>query len=156
VRNPRYRVLFGPVSISNKYTVAARELMVMYLSAFHRSPELAPLVRARNPFRQRPSRLAKELVGGTVWDMEELSTLVADVEADHKGVPVVLRQYLKLGGELVAFNVDRKFANAGDGLIVVDLAKTDPRLLERYLGKEGAEIFAKDGTSAGRAAYPDA
>ncbi|HLK21146.1 MAG TPA: GNAT family N-acyltransferase [Bryobacteraceae bacterium] len=153
VRNPKYRVLFGPVSISNKYTVAARELMVTYLSAFRRSPELAPLVRARNPFRQRPSRLAKELVGGTAWDMEELSTMVADVEADHKGMPVLLRQYLKLGGELVAFNVDRKFSNALDGLIVVDLAKTDPRLLERYLGKEGAAIF---GTTGRERAYPHA
>jgi hypothetical protein len=140
----------GPVSISNKYTVAARELMVTYLNAFRRSPELAPLVRAR------PSRLAKELVGGTVWDMEELSTLVADVESDHKGMPVLLRQYLKLGGELAAFHVDRKFANALDGLIVVDLAKTDVRLLERYLGKEGAAIFAKEGTSARRVSYPDA
>jgi hypothetical protein len=95
-------------------------------------------------------------VGASDWDVEELSTLVADVEADHKGMPVLPRQYLKLGGELVAFHIDRKFANALDWLIVVDLAKTDPRLLERYLGKEGAAIFAKDGTSAGRASYPNA
>jgi putative hemolysin len=149
VRNPRYRVLFGPVSISNKYTIASRQLMVTYLSAFRRSTELAPLVRARHRFRQRPSRLARELVGGTFWDIEELSNLVADVETDRKGVPVLLRQYLKLGGELVAFNVDRKFANALDGLIVVDLSKTDPRLLERYLGKAGAAAFTKDGSKDG-------
>jgi putative hemolysin len=164
VRNPRYRVLFGAVSISNKYTIAARQLMVTYLNAFRRSSELAPLVRARNPFRQRPSRLTRmltgmltgELRGGTDPDIEELSTLVADVETDRKGVPVLLRQYLRLGGELVAFNVDRKFANALDGLIVVDLGKTDTRLLERYLGKAGAEAFAKDGTSPEPAAYPAA
>jgi putative hemolysin len=153
VRNPRYRVLFGPVSISNKYSIASRQLMVMYLNAFRRSAELAPLVRARHPFRQRPSRLTRELVGGTFWDIEELSNLMADVDTDRKGVPVLLRQYLKLGGELVAFNVDRKFANALDGLIVVDLGKTDPRLLERYLGKAGAAAFAKDGTPANTPAY---
>ena len=123
--------------------------MVMYLSAFRRSAELAPLVRARHPFRQRPSRLTRELVGGIFWDIEELSNLVEDVETDRKGVPVLLRQYLKLGGELVAFNVDPKFANALDGLIVVDLGKTDPRLLERYLGKAGAAAFAKDGAKDG-------
>src|SRR5580704_2293631 len=131
VRNPRYKVLFGPVSISNEYTVASRQLMVMFLSAFRHSIELAPLVRARNPFRRRPSKLTRELVGETVWDIEELSALVADVETDRKGVPVLLKQYLRLGGELVAFNVDRKFANALDGLIVVDLRKTDARILER-------------------------
>jgi hypothetical protein len=92
-------------------------------------------------------------VGAAEWDIEDLSTLVADVETDRKGVPVLLRQYLKLGGELVAFNVDRKFSNALDGLIVVDLGKTDTRLVERYLGKEGAAAFAKDGTPPSRAAY---
>jgi putative hemolysin len=157
VRNTRYRVLFGPVSISNKYTMASRRLMVTYLNAFRRSSELAPLVRARNPFRQPPfwliNKSTRELVGAAEWDIEDLSTLVADVETDRKGVPVLLRQYLKLGGELVAFNVDRKFANALDGLIVVDLGKTDPRLLERYLGKEGVAVFAKDGTPPSQAAY---
>jgi hypothetical protein len=60
---------------------------------------------------------------------------------DQKGVPILLRQYLKLGGKLVGFNVDPHFANALDGLIVVDLAKTDPRVLDRYMGKDGAAAF---------------
>src|SRR5580698_3462389 len=88
VRNPRYRVLFGPVSISNKYTAASRQLMVTYLKAFRRSPELATLVRARHPFRQRASglinRSTRELVGAADGDIEELSALVADVETDRK------------------------------------------------------------------------
>lgn len=141
VRNPQYKLLFGPVSISNGYTPAARHLMVRFLSAYRQSPELAPLVRARNPFRQRPSKLADELIGATIWDVEELSALIADVETDGKGVPVLLKQYLKLGGELVAFHVDRKFSNTLDSLIVVDLRKTDLRVLERYMGKKAAAQF---------------
>jgi putative hemolysin len=141
VRNPQYKVLFGPVSISNGYTAASRHLMVKFLSAYRQSPELTTLVRARNPFRQRPSKMADELIGATVWDVEELSALVADVETDRKGVPVLLKQYLKLGGQLVAFHVDRRFADALDGLIVVDLRKTDTRVLERYMGKVGAAQF---------------
>lgn len=144
VRNPQYKVLFGPVSISNHYTATSRHLMVKFLSAYRRSPELAPLVRARNPLRQRPSRLTDELIGATVWDVEELSALIADVETDRKGVPVLLKQYLKLGGELVAFHVDRTFGNTLDGLIVVDLRKTDVRLLERYMSKEGAAQFLRN------------
>jgi putative hemolysin len=147
IRNPQYKLLFGPVSISNGYTAASRHLMVKFLSAYRQSPELAPLVRARNPFRQRPSlegkssKLEDHLIGATIWDVEELSALIADVETDRKGVPVLLKQYLKLGGELVAFHVDRRFADALDGLIVVDLRKTDARVLERYMGKEGAAQF---------------
>ncbi len=145
LRNPQYKLLFGPVSISNGYTMASRQLMVKFLSAYRQSPELAPLVRARNPFRHEASKLsaklADELMSDKAWDVEELSALVADVEIDRKGVPVLLKQYLKLGGELVAFHVDRRFANALDGLIVVDLRKTDARVLERYMGKEGAAEF---------------
>jgi putative hemolysin len=149
VRHPQYKLLFGPVSISNGYTAASRHLMVKFLSAYRQSPEFAPLVRARNPFRQRPSlgdkssKLADELIGATVWDVEELSALIADVETDRKGVPVLLKQYLKLGGELAAFHVDRRFADALDGLIIVDLRKTDARVLERYMGKDGAARYLK-------------
>ena len=143
LRNPQYKLLFGPVSISNGYTAASRHLMVKFLSAYRQSPELTPLVRARHPFRQRPSKLADEFAGATVWDVEELSAQIADMETDRKGVPVLLKQYLKLGGELVAFHVDRRFAEALDGLIVVDLRKTDARVLERYMGKDGAAQFLK-------------
>jgi putative hemolysin len=143
MRNPQYKLLFGPVSISNGYTAASRQLMVKFLSAYRQSPELAPLVRARNPFRRLSSKSTDELIGATVLDIEELSTLIADVETDRKGVPVLLKQYLKLGGELVAFHVDRRFADALDGLIVVDLRKTDARVLERYMGKDGAAQFLR-------------
>jgi len=149
VRNPQYKLLFGPVSISNGYSAASRQLMVKFLSAYRQSPEFAPLVRARNPFRQRPSlgdkcsKLAEELMGANVWDVEELSALIADVETDRKGVPVLLKQYLKLGGELAAFHVDRRFADALDGLIIVDLRKTDVRVLERYMGKDGAAQYLR-------------
>ena len=141
VRNPKYRVLFGPVSISADYTRASRQLMVGFLNTYHQAPDLARLVAARNPFRVIPSMRTHELVSTAVWDIEELSALIADIEIDRKGVPILLKQYLKLGGELVAFNVDRNFSNALDGLIVVDLHKTDPRVLQRYMGPEGATSY---------------
>jgi putative hemolysin len=153
VRNPQYKILFGPVSISNDYTAASRQLMVMFLNGFCRSRALAPLVRPRHPYRRRPSKLASELLGTAVRDIEDLSTLIADVETDRKGVPILLKQYLKLGGEIVTFNVDRNFANALDGLIVVDLRKTEIRVLERYMGKEGAARFMKNGTAPEVVAY---
>lgn len=140
VRNPQYKVLFGPVSISNEYNAASRQLMVTFFETFTRSDDLANLVRARSPFRIRPIR-ALQGIAETVWDVEELSTLIADIETDQKGVPILLKQYLKLGGKLVSFNVDPFFANTLDGLIVVNLAKTDPRVLDRYMGRAGAAAF---------------
>lgn len=144
-RSPRYKVLFGPVSISNEYNPASRQLIVKFLETYSQCEDLAKLVRARSPFRTRPLRvledLNEDLNGAAVWDIEELSALIADIETDQKGVPVLLKQYLKLGGKLLAFNLDSHFADALDGLIVVDLTQTDARVLERYMGKEGAAGF---------------
>ena len=73
--------------------------------------------------------------------MEDLSQVVSDIEPSRAGVPVLLRQYLKLGGKLLGFNVDPEFSNALDGLILVDLTRTEPKLLDRYLGKGASEAL---------------
>jgi putative hemolysin len=142
VHNPQYRVLFGPVSISNDYHPESRQLMVRFLNAYCRDAHLARLVRARNPFRLKPQRDVDDIVEGTAqWDIDALSAVIADFETDQKGVPVLLRQYLKLGGRLVAFNVDSAFADTLDGLIVVDITRTDRRTLGRYMGVQAAKKY---------------
>jgi hypothetical protein len=74
-------------------------------------------------------------------DSEELSAITADIEADGKGIPVLLKQYLKLGGKLLSFNIDPVFSNALDGLILVDLRQTPPAILQRYMGRDGVKQF---------------
>lgn len=140
-RNPRYCVLFGPVSISNQYQAISRDLMVTYLQ--HRS-SLQALLRYVTPRRAfRPSRRGRpiEFVSSAGLEVDDLSDIVSDIERSPVGIPVLLRQYLKLGGKLLGFNVDEAFSNCVDGLILVDLRNTEPRFLERYLGKEEARNF---------------
>ena len=76
-------------------------------------------------------------------DLDELSQPITDVEADGKGLPILLRQYAKIGGKLLGFNVDRKFSHVLDGLVVVDLRQTEPAVLGRYMGREGAARFRR-------------
>jgi putative hemolysin len=147
-REPRYRFLFGPVSISREYSRASRSLMVSYLetrSALHR---WAGAVEPRRQFRASWRHGAAwrrgcdaSLLAAQLADVDELSGVVADLEADGKGVPVLLRQYLQLGGAVLAFNVDRAFSNVLDGLVVVDLARLAEPPLRKYLGLEGANAF---------------
>ena len=139
VREPRYRILFGPVSISSEYKHASRRLMAGYFEGNASHPALARHVRPKTPLRGQAwlTRAAKTLVA----DLDDLLTLIDDIEADRKGIPVLLRQYLKLGGKLLAFNVDKDFSDCLDGLIVVDLLQADRRQLERYMGKEGLAAF---------------
>jgi putative hemolysin len=139
VRNPRYKILFGPVSISDQYQTTSRQIMVSFLERHLWLKEWADLVSTRNPFK--PCDGQTRASSNVALDLEDLAAVVSDLEPSHAGVPVLPRQYLKLGGRLLGFNVDPKFASTLDGLIVVDLAKTDLKLLERYLGKHEAAQF---------------
>jgi putative hemolysin len=142
-QHPECRTLFGPVSISSQYGSLSRELMVAYLERRASLGDWLGLVKSRMPFKLRTGQ-------HVALDLADLSTVVADLEPDGRGVPVLLRHYLKLGGRLLGFNVDPKFSNALDGLIVVDLMKTERRLLDRYLGKaETAQFLAfQEGNNA--------
>ena len=146
-RNPfathsKISVLFGAVSISNDYNAASREMIYRFFESRIQHDELAGLIKPRSPFR--PARLLPwdcSAMCAALSHMEELSQPITNVESDGKGLPVLLRQYAKIGGKLLGFNVDRKFSNVLDGLIVVDLRQTEPAVLERYMGKEDAARF---------------
>jgi putative hemolysin len=142
-RNPRYCRMIGPVSISNDYLPLSRDLLVGFLRK-RNFDRLAPtLVRPKRPFR---GRFSVRALGGhdeTLSDIESLSTVVADLEPDGKGAPVLLRQYLKLGGRMLGFNVDPDFGNALDCLVLIDLRKTNPRVLRKYMSDAGWERFSQ-------------
>jgi putative hemolysin len=143
-RQPEIPVLFGAVSISNDYSAASREMIYRFFEARMQYDELAGLIEPRRPFR--PGLLRRWDYRGmfqVLQDLDELSQPITDLEGDGKGLPILLRQYAKIGGKLVGFNVDRKFSNVLDGLVVVDLRKTEPAVLERYMGREGAARFRK-------------
>ena len=49
VRNPHYKILFGPVSISKEYQGLSRRLMVEFLESHRSDQTLGGLVKAKNP-----------------------------------------------------------------------------------------------------------
>ncbi len=135
-------VLFGAVSISNDYSKASREMIYRFFEARIQEDELAGMIEPRRPFR--PATLRPwdcRAMCRALRDLEDLSQPITDVETDGKGLPILLRQYAKIGGKLLGFNVDRKFSNVLDGLVVVDLRRTAPAVLERYMGREAAVQF---------------
>ena len=139
VEHPQYSRLFGPVSISNDYQSVSHQLIVQYLRKNHSCDGLSKHIRAKNPFIRR---LPKDLKNRWKIDnIDDLSSIVADLEPDGKGVPILVKEYLKMGGKVLALNVDREFGNVVDALIVVDLCETEKRRLERHLGEAGAIKF---------------
>jgi putative hemolysin len=139
---PEIGVLFGAVSISNEYNQASREMIYRFFESRMQDDDLAGLVEPRRPFRRGLlRRLDCRGMCEALRDLDELSEPIADIEADGKGLPILLRQYAKIGGKLLRFNVDRKFCNVLDGLVLVDLRQTDSAVLDRYMGREAAAKF---------------
>jgi putative hemolysin len=144
VQNPRYRVLFGPVSISRDYSDFARQLMTRSLSEQASAPDLARHVVPRMPVTTRLPRIKgcpRSLATTFTCNIDSVHALIAEIEAEQKGIPVLLRHYLNLGGKILAFNLDLDFSEVIDGLILVDLDQTNIRTLERYMGRDGAAFF---------------
>ena len=160
VRHPHYQRLFGPVSISNEYNEFSKSLLATWLSMHNFLPELAQFIRPKNPFQVKKFQnqdLRLALTG--TQEVEQLAALIADVDPNQKGVPILIKQYLKLGGKLLGFNQDPNFNDVLDGLILVDLRQTPPKVLQRYMGAEGLESFRQFYNSqtndANESAFPE-
>jgi putative hemolysin len=139
-KHPQYRILFGPVSISNDYHPVSQAILVQFLRQTNSEIRRASHVKPRRPFRAKTEH-AETLVDLDSVDLNIISDLLSTVESDDKGVPVLLRQYLKFGGHILGFNIDPSFNNAIDCLLWADLMHTDLPLLRKYMGTEAADAF---------------
>ena len=139
----RYRHCFGVVTISNEYTETSKELMTRFLVQTEMLESHRSLVSSRTPFTPQPTEGidVSALLKGCVT-IEDVDELVRELEQTKVGVPVLVRQYLKLNAKLLApFNVDRTFENCIDGLMLVDFMQVERRIAHFYLGRELALAF---------------
>ena len=137
---PRYGRLFGPVSISRDYTAYSQDLIVRFLRDRRQDQTVARWVRPRHPYGGLP---ADEGISRRLQSIEEVSAAVSAAEPDRKGVPVLLRQYLKLNATLLEFNVDPDFSDVLDALVLVDLRQAPATVLTRYMGDDGSRAFSE-------------
>lgn len=136
VRHPEYRWLFGPVSISARYSRASTAAIAAFLERHHRDAAVARMVEPLHP-----TTVTCTLLNDGPSTVGEVDKRIASLEADGKGMPVLLRQYLKLGARLLAISEDADFGNVTDALMAVDLATVSPSLLRRYFGDAGVASY---------------
>lgn len=140
---PKYRYFFGVVSISNEYSAASKRLMTDFVSSTRMVDDFQSLISARNPHQPKRARhFDLEPFKVVCTQLEDVEELVRDIENGRQGVPILLKQYLKLNAKLVTvFNVDKEFSDVIDGLMLVDFLDVDRRILDWYFGKEEAGRF---------------
>ena len=153
-RHPEYSTLIGAVSVSNQYSPASRELIARYFEKRNPSGKWWKDVSPRRPLKGKlVSKWELSALCSLLPDVEDLSAPIADLERDGKGIPILVRQYVKLGGKLLAFSVDPEFGNTLDGFVMLDLTQTNPETLARYMGKQqAARFFAWHDAARGRVA----
>ena len=135
VKNPHFRFLFGPVSISNAQSGMAKELLIYFYKLYF-TPDTS-LSYSRNPFSfsQPMSSLEKEFCGTDYKaDFRKLKSLLANLGTT---VPPLYKQYTGLcepgGVVFLDFNIDPAFSNCVDGLVIVDIKKLKEAKRKRYM-----------------------
>ena len=129
--NPQYRYMFGPVSISNKFSKFSKSLIVDYITKNHFDYELAHYVKPKNKFKADLSAINKDLLIESSDSLKGLDSLISDIENTHIKIPVLLRQYLNLNAKIICFNIDPKFSDCLDGFLVVDTQNIPAEMLEK-------------------------
>jgi len=128
VRFPRYRKLYGTVSISKIYD--SRSVSIIR-EAFISQPTI---VKPRIAFDGVLHPEIKDFAADTPLK-DHLKPLLQSIEKEQKDIPVLLKHYLSLGAEFFACAVDEHFNMTPGLMLSVDIPKIPAEKAERYFGE---------------------
>lgn len=124
LKNPSYRYLIGPVTISGEFSNYSKYMITAFVKAHHFDDQLAALVEPRKEYipkiikedtdPESIGKIAKE-------DLKKLDRIIDEIEMGNFRLPALLKKYLGQNAKIIAFNVDPQFNNALDGLLVMDM-----------------------------------
>jgi putative hemolysin len=137
-RNPQYRYLFGPVSISNSYSQSARDLLVYFYTLYFGTEEkpVSALYPYQVEWNQR-NKLDLEFSGNDYKsDFKQLKSMLSML---GYSVPTLYKQYTEVceqdGVIFSDFNIDQDFSDCVDGFVIVDTEKLKANKRKRYMGE---------------------
>ncbi|MGE3597150.1 MAG: GNAT family N-acetyltransferase [Dehalococcoidia bacterium] len=144
--HPRYRRLYGTVSLSRQYS---RALALLCDALITPSPNVRPRHPLKHPlhpewrdYRRREGAL----------DLPTLSALVRGLDGDGKDLPILLKHYYKLGAQFHCVGVDPNFNDTPGLLLSVDIPALEPKVLSTFLGNGAAAYLAFDSAPRRRTA----
>lgn len=125
---PHYRTLYGTVSISKLYDPRSVKLIE------HAYVEKTADVTARLDFEKTLHPEIAEYAEQN--DLKnDIPAFLQSLEIDGKGIPILQKQYLKLGAKCHCLGIDESFNHTPGLLLSTDLTKVPVKLLKLYLGK---------------------
>ncbi len=122
LKNPEYRYLMGPVSISNDFTKVSKKLIIEFVRKNYMDANYSNFVTPRKKVRLRNrSQDLHTIVEHAGGNIEKLDRSIRKLETNGLSVPILLKKYLELNGKILGFNLDPAFNNCIDGLLLIDL-----------------------------------
>ena len=122
IKNPEYRYLIGPVTISGKYTDVSKELIMKFIMRNHWEAELAAYITPRCKYRVETNDPDVDvMVEASGNDISALDKFIGDIEPSSDKLPILLKKNISLNGRIIGFNIDPKFNMCLDGLLILDL-----------------------------------
>lgn len=129
IRHPAYRYLYGTVSLSRQYKPLSAALIERFLVETPRHGNaVRPLDRLDYPYSEEVDAFVTRWQPG----LESLDWFIRRLEDDGKGVPVLLRQYHRLGARFHALGIDPNFASTPGLLLSVDMQRLPDRIRKRF------------------------
>ncbi|HMR44192.1 MAG TPA: GNAT family N-acetyltransferase, partial [Saprospiraceae bacterium] len=122
LKNPQYRYLYGPLSISKYYSNVSKSIIVEFIKRYFFDHELSKFLKPRKPFKVRTEKVDIDLLLRNLpAELNALDNFIEDIEPEHFRIPVLLKQYVKQNAKFISFNVDPNFSDVLDGFMILDL-----------------------------------
>jgi putative hemolysin len=146
LKHSEYRYLIGPVSISNDLSRFSKNLIVEFIRNYFFDSSLSRFVVPKKDFVVKQDRATdhKIIIDTSEKDINRIEKIIIDIEPGYR-LPILLKKYLEINGKIVGFNIDPKFNNCLDGLLILDLYSVpsefisglaremnDPSIIERF------------------------
>jgi len=148
LKHSEYRYLIGPVSISNDLSGFSKSLIVDFVKTYFFDEEMAKCIIPRKDFVVKTDNIIdrKIFIDSSEKDINKIERIILDIEPGYR-LPVLLKKYMEINAKIIGFNIDPKFNNCLDGLMILDLYETpldvikglsremnDISILERFRG----------------------
>lgn len=116
------KYIIGPVSMSNDYQALSKELVIEFIQKNFGDEEMSKLVRPRTKIRNAVKKVDKEaLILAAGGEIKKFDRLLAAIEPMGRTMPVLYKKYLAQNAKILAFNRDRKFNDAIDAFMILDI-----------------------------------
>jgi putative hemolysin len=131
LKNSDYRYLIGPVSISNDLSGFSKSLIVEFVKTYFFDDEKAKFIVPRKKFVVKTDKIIdlKIFIDSSERDINKIERIILDIEPGYR-LPVLLKKYMEINAKILGFNIDPKFNNCLDGLMILDLYDTPPDFIK--------------------------